>query len=200
MQSCKRDNSLWLSTAIRLARDAGAPQYHCIQLQGSDSQRELGKLWWCCRVQDRILSIGLRRRPFIPSSGFNFSEEAFADEFYDEISDSSSDNTGFPVVENDDRVAFDQESLGVACTVSQRTHIMDNFEVPEKLEGVQKFHREPGNQAQHFFLRELRYNPLQDIADIDKLPSYVDPLDLELDNEKFRSIYIDGCGLDENIS
>ncbi|KAF5640803.1 fungal specific transcription factor factor domain protein [Fusarium sp. NRRL 52700] len=57
-------NTLWLSIAIHHARCLGAheawrDQYSSTQ---SDKSQLLRRLWWCCVIRDRVLSLGLRRR------------------------------------------------------------------------------------------------------------------------------------------
>ncbi|RBA14342.1 fungal specific transcription factor [Fusarium proliferatum] len=60
----QKPNSLWLSIAIHHARCLGAHEaweHPDLQVQ-SERSHLLRRLWWCCVIRDRVLSLGLRRR------------------------------------------------------------------------------------------------------------------------------------------
>ncbi|KAG7110769.1 Cutinase transcription factor 1 beta like protein [Verticillium longisporum] len=73
-----RTNTAWLSFAIHQARCAKAHLAWDIELavksSDSSSQRNLHdiqmlkRLWWCCIIRDRFLSIGMRRSMQIPTA------------------------------------------------------------------------------------------------------------------------------------
>ncbi|CCT72854.1 related to cutinase transcription factor 1 beta [Fusarium fujikuroi IMI 58289] len=60
----QKPNSLWLSIAIHHARCLGAHEaWETPDLPAqSEESHLLRRLWWCCVIRDRILSLGLRRR------------------------------------------------------------------------------------------------------------------------------------------
>jgi hypothetical protein len=78
-------STAWLKKAIATARDAQAHLY--TSLSDSDERKPvLKRLWWCCLLRDRIMSLGLRRRLQIPPEDLDSSivglEEA---DFQEEI-------------------------------------------------------------------------------------------------------------------
>ncbi|KAJ5738115.1 FarB protein [Penicillium malachiteum] len=54
-------NSAWLRVAIRYTR--AAKNSHLIQIKSHEHRAsfDLKRLWWCCIVRDRLISIGVRR-------------------------------------------------------------------------------------------------------------------------------------------
>lgn len=61
----RKPNTMWLVVAVENARDAGAPYRLLPTCPGPNSQKKflnaLKRLWWCCVIRDRIMSLGLRR-------------------------------------------------------------------------------------------------------------------------------------------
>ncbi|KAF4339003.1 cutinase transcription factor 1 beta [Fusarium beomiforme] len=70
-QDRARNNSILLATAIHLAQDAGADQFHKRSDPKSPLTNKLKRLWWCCIVRDRILPLGVRRQLQITSIDLN---------------------------------------------------------------------------------------------------------------------------------
>lgn len=63
-------NTFWLGIAIQFPKDAGAHHYHTV-INISDHQKNaLKRLWWCCILRDRIISLGVRRPLQINSADF----------------------------------------------------------------------------------------------------------------------------------
>lgn len=69
----------WLSVAIRHAELADANQYANFESTSvtpekdeSDLQNTLKRLWWCCIIRDRVLSLCIRRGVQIDRARFNF--------------------------------------------------------------------------------------------------------------------------------
>ncbi|KAL5003475.1 fungal-specific transcription factor domain-containing protein [Aspergillus recurvatus] len=55
-------NSRWLRIAIRYAKKEQAHLYHKLpQLGPGRKVSDLKRLWWCCMIRDRIISLGMRR-------------------------------------------------------------------------------------------------------------------------------------------
>lgn len=189
MQGCKRENSLWLATAVRLARDEGAHQHDRSQLQNSDERNILKQLWWSCRVQDRILSIGLRRRPVILSNGFHLSKEYFTKvESHNATYGSPLCAPGLPLIMGNDGMSLDQLLSGVVCEglfSDQYIHSGDDyFEMPEKSEVRVSSQQEPENHAQQFAALELQPHTLEYITDVNSISGYVNPANLDFNNEE----------------
>uniref|UniRef100_A0A8H7NQK7 Xylanolytic transcriptional activator regulatory domain-containing protein n=1 Tax=Bionectria ochroleuca TaxID=29856 RepID=A0A8H7NQK7_BIOOC len=71
-----KPNTQWLSIAIEHARAEGAHLYGRQQGPGSESHsahQDLAKrIWWCCIIRDRLLSLGVRRRIQIDRESFDF--------------------------------------------------------------------------------------------------------------------------------
>ncbi|KAL7784343.1 fungal-specific transcription factor domain-containing protein [Trichoderma ceciliae] len=67
-----KENSIWLSVAIRHAKSLRA--HHLASKNASRNKQNippqtrisLRRLWWCCYIRDRILALGLRRTLRIP--------------------------------------------------------------------------------------------------------------------------------------
>ena len=55
-------NTSWLSKAIHHAKEAKAHRYPSETGLSSHQQKTLKRLWWCCIIRDRIMSLCLRRR------------------------------------------------------------------------------------------------------------------------------------------
>lgn len=75
----------WLTTAVHYAKCANA---HSYALMDHDSPRTnaLKRLWWCCILRDRIMSLGLRRQLHIKPADFDFSQPGLCeDDFRDEL-------------------------------------------------------------------------------------------------------------------
>ncbi|KAL3458244.1 fungal-specific transcription factor domain-containing protein [Aspergillus heterothallicus] len=87
----RSNNSRWLRTAIRHAKKERAHLYH--HLQPSKRTLDLKRLWWCCMIRDRIISLGMRRPIQITPDEFDLNqpglsfedlqEECFQSEVYD---------------------------------------------------------------------------------------------------------------------
>ncbi|KAL4910151.1 hypothetical protein BDW74DRAFT_173617 [Aspergillus multicolor] len=55
-------NSKWLRIAIRYAKREQAHLYHQMpQIGPGRKVSDLKRLWWCCMIRDRIISLGMRR-------------------------------------------------------------------------------------------------------------------------------------------
>ncbi|KAL2850619.1 fungal-specific transcription factor domain-containing protein [Aspergillus pseudoustus] len=86
----RSNNSRWLRTAIRHAKKERAHLYH--HLQPSKKTLDLKRLWWCCMIRDRIISLGMRRPIQITPDAFDLNqpglsfedlqEECFQSEVY----------------------------------------------------------------------------------------------------------------------
>lgn len=60
----QKPNSLWLSIAIHHARCLGADEaweHRDVPAQSEESHL-LRRLWWCCVIRDRVVSLGFRQR------------------------------------------------------------------------------------------------------------------------------------------
>lgn len=60
----RSNNSRWLRIAIRYAKKERAHIYHHLPQTGLGPGRrtsDLKRLWWCCMIRDRIISLGMRR-------------------------------------------------------------------------------------------------------------------------------------------
>ncbi|KAH8886621.1 hypothetical protein GQ53DRAFT_827932 [Thozetella sp. PMI_491] len=72
-----KENSMWLTVAIEKAKSAGADCYFASSpmLRLSSKRRNvLKRLWWCCIMRDRIMSLGLRRPIQITHVHFPFND------------------------------------------------------------------------------------------------------------------------------
>ncbi|CAI6083452.1 unnamed protein product [Clonostachys chloroleuca] len=71
-----KPNTQWLSIAIEHARAEGAHLYSRHQGPMSESpsshQALAKRIWWCCIIRDRLLSLGVRRRIQIDRESFDF--------------------------------------------------------------------------------------------------------------------------------
>ncbi|VUC21078.1 unnamed protein product [Clonostachys rosea] len=71
-----KPNTQWLSIAIEHARAEGAHLYGHQQGPGSEDfsahQALAKRIWWCCIIRDRLLSLGVRRRIQIDRESFDF--------------------------------------------------------------------------------------------------------------------------------
>ncbi|KAL5340706.1 fungal-specific transcription factor domain-containing protein [Aspergillus crustosus] len=63
-------NSRWLRIAIRHAKKERAHLYY--HLQPNRKTTDLKRLWWCCIIRDRIISLGMRRPIQITRDEFDF--------------------------------------------------------------------------------------------------------------------------------
>ncbi|KAL4867675.1 fungal-specific transcription factor domain-containing protein [Aspergillus spectabilis] len=63
-------NSRWLRIAIRHAKKERAHLYY--HLQTNRKTTDLKRLWWCCMIRDRIISLGMRRPIQITREEFDF--------------------------------------------------------------------------------------------------------------------------------
>ncbi|KAM5373450.1 hypothetical protein ACJZ2D_006944 [Fusarium nematophilum] len=80
-----RTNSYWLGIAIHFAKMGGADQYQSNSLS-PECTITLKRLWWCCILRDRIMTLGLGRSLQIKPTDFDFSQPALlADDIEDEI-------------------------------------------------------------------------------------------------------------------
>lgn len=71
----KKANSGWLSAAVQNAKSAEAHHYAALDAFRPvqyKKQNTLKRLWWCCVIRDRILSLGMRRSLKITPSHFDF--------------------------------------------------------------------------------------------------------------------------------
>ncbi|KAH7000785.1 fungal-specific transcription factor domain-containing protein [Ilyonectria destructans] len=77
-----RPNYAWLTIAIQRAKDERAHEYsepkECQHMTLAEAKRQnsIKRLWWCCIVRDRILSLGLRRNIYITHSDFDFTSKS----------------------------------------------------------------------------------------------------------------------------
>ncbi|KAJ4178797.1 hypothetical protein NW755_012912 [Fusarium falciforme] len=67
-----KTNTYWLGIAIHFARSAGAHQYNSIGASDQGDAGLLKRLWWCCILRDRIMSLGLQRPLLIRPADFDF--------------------------------------------------------------------------------------------------------------------------------
>ncbi|KAL2832950.1 fungal-specific transcription factor domain-containing protein [Aspergillus cavernicola] len=86
-------NSRWLRIAIRHAKKERAHLYPRLpQLESGRKSSDLKRLWWCCMIRDRIISLGMRRPIQITPEDFDLhqpglslqdlEEESFHSEVY----------------------------------------------------------------------------------------------------------------------
>lgn len=187
MQNCTRENALWLAAAVQLTMDTEENQAHQSQPCSSNEQIVWRQLWWCCRVQDRILSIELRRKPLIPSNSFILSEYGFANaESHDEISRSSVCSSGLPSNMASDCLSLVQLSFGEICEgpySDQDTHLRRSYlDVPEGPEARFSSQRQAESKAQKLAELESRSNPLEYMTNVHNISDCVDPADIYLTN------------------
>lgn len=97
-----RTNSFWMSTAIHFSRNANAHRYYDLEdhktaykLSAKPSvaiQRRtyLKRLWWCCVLRDKVMSLGMRRPMLINPADFDVVRPGLNEhDCSDEISGSS---------------------------------------------------------------------------------------------------------------
>lgn len=72
----QQNNTLWLSTAIQYARADGAHLYYCLPGLTNRQIRDKKRLWWCCVLRDRVISVAVRRPLQITPDHFDFSQES----------------------------------------------------------------------------------------------------------------------------
>ncbi|KAL2802814.1 hypothetical protein BJX63DRAFT_97977 [Aspergillus granulosus] len=70
------NNSNWLSRAVQHAEAEDAHQYKALILLPEKRRTMLKRLWWCCILRDRVISMGMRRPLQIPSTRFRISGES----------------------------------------------------------------------------------------------------------------------------
>lgn len=87
MSARKKVDASWLTSAIENARLADAHQYSATSASGDTTQKRLLKrVWWCCIIRDRSLSLLMRRPILITKDDFDFTVNRlelcdFEDEF-----------------------------------------------------------------------------------------------------------------------
>lgn len=86
--------TMWLSRAIRHAELSGAQHYDapCLGRQSTDPEENkhrntLKRLWWCCIIRDRILSLTSHRGIQITRDSFDFNAKSYLGlaDLYEEI-------------------------------------------------------------------------------------------------------------------
>lgn len=70
MRNHNKINTYWLGIAIQFAKDAEAHRYHTSKNFNPSKRNILKRLWWCCILRDRIISLGVRRPLQIGSADF----------------------------------------------------------------------------------------------------------------------------------
>lgn len=81
-----KPNTIWLSMAIHYAKSVHAhrmldrPSVPPTTISQDKRKRTLRRLWWCCIIRDRILSLGLRRSIQIPKKYPPLESEDFEEE------------------------------------------------------------------------------------------------------------------------
>ncbi|KAL2802337.1 hypothetical protein BJX63DRAFT_118467 [Aspergillus granulosus] len=84
------NNSNWLSIAVGHAEAEDAHQYEALILLPEKRRKMLKRLWWCCILRDRVISMGMRRPLQIPSTRFRISGESLClADLQDEIDSSA---------------------------------------------------------------------------------------------------------------
>jgi hypothetical protein len=85
----RKPNTSWLAIAIHEARAEGAHRcHHSYDSEQRNKPQTLWKrIWWCCIIRDRILSLGVRRSPQITGDDFDFDscEPLAVSDFQNEI-------------------------------------------------------------------------------------------------------------------
>lgn len=64
-------NSTWLSIAIEHAQAENAHLFDALVSFDDKSRAMLKRLWWCCILRDRVISLGMRRSLQIKADQFN---------------------------------------------------------------------------------------------------------------------------------
>jgi hypothetical protein len=81
-------NSAWLTRAIRYARLANAHTYYH-DVPETEPYLEKKKLWWCCILRDRMITIGVRRKIQVTHDDFDFDQAGLEEnDFIEEKSNS----------------------------------------------------------------------------------------------------------------
>src|SRR5688572_14182808 len=87
MSTRKKVDTSWLTSAIENARLADAHQYPAASKSVDSAQKCLIKrVWWCCIIRDRSLSLLMRHPILITKDDFDFTADRlqvqdFEDEF-----------------------------------------------------------------------------------------------------------------------
>jgi hypothetical protein len=77
-------NSYWLGIAIHFARDAKAHLYFTSSHFTREEKNIRKRLWWCCILRDRIISLGVRRPLQISLGEFDTSQAPPVEEDFEE--------------------------------------------------------------------------------------------------------------------
>ncbi|KAL2872695.1 Zn(II)2Cys6 transcription factor [Aspergillus lucknowensis] len=77
-------NSRWLRIAIRYAKKERAHLYHRFPSQTGRKTSDLKRLWWCCMIRDRIISLGMRRPIQITPDDFDLRQTGLSFEDLEE--------------------------------------------------------------------------------------------------------------------
>ncbi|KAK1138573.1 hypothetical protein N8T08_002367 [Aspergillus melleus] len=79
-------NSRWLRIAIKNAKSEGADRYYVPKVQSPRKQSDLKRVWWCCLIRDRIISLGMHRPIQITPLEFGLHQQGLTtDDMRDEI-------------------------------------------------------------------------------------------------------------------
>jgi hypothetical protein len=70
MRNHVKINTFWLGMALQFAKDAGAHRYYTSESLTPYKKNMMKRLWWCCILRDRIISLGVRRPLQIMSADF----------------------------------------------------------------------------------------------------------------------------------
>jgi hypothetical protein len=82
-------NSTWLSVAIVHAKAENAHQYDDLVLLTEKMRVMLKRLWWCCILRDRVISLGMRRPLQIRADQFTITGACiWASDLQDEVNSS----------------------------------------------------------------------------------------------------------------
>lgn len=81
-------NSAWLTRAIQYARLANAHTYYR-DIPETEPYLEKKKLWWCCILRDRMITIGVRREIQVTHDGFDFDQAGLEENDFIEEKDIS---------------------------------------------------------------------------------------------------------------
>ncbi|CAK7226178.1 hypothetical protein SEUCBS140593_006153 [Sporothrix eucalyptigena] len=66
-----RTSNFWLSTSIHFARSAHAHRYFDLKSTHTQRRTVLKRLWWCCILRDKVVSLGMRRPMHIGPADFD---------------------------------------------------------------------------------------------------------------------------------
>jgi Fe-S oxidoreductase len=79
-------NTFWLGVAIQSSMSDGVHNYDKDESLTQYERLMKKRLWWCCVIRDRVLSLGLRRPLQISHSHFDFNSKGLdKDDFQDDI-------------------------------------------------------------------------------------------------------------------